>query len=167
MDPVSRDSIKVCARPFHGVSGRLGRLCKAQQSRCRRVLELRPRFSVDCLITALERFRDSEDAQSVKFTVKFLPYQLMPEASKEGQDKYEWYRKYKYGDSEEKMKMYCAFMESYGAPIGINFKFGGQTANTLDAHRVVQHFQEEKGPETADKLINCRFVCVADCKDLR
>lgn len=28
-------------------------------------------------------------------------------------------------------------------------------ANTLDAHRVIQHFQEEKGPETADKLINC------------
>jgi predicted DsbA family dithiol-disulfide isomerase len=41
----------------------------------------------------------------VNFTVKFMPYQLNPSASQEGEDKYEWYKKSKYGDSEEKMKM--------------------------------------------------------------
>ena len=83
------------------------------------------------------------------FTVKYFPYQLYPEASKEGEDKYEWYKKSKYGDSEEKMDMYTTLMTAYGVSAGINFKFGGTVANTLDAHRVIQHYQEEKGSETA------------------
>jgi predicted DsbA family dithiol-disulfide isomerase len=47
-------------------------------------------------------------------------------------------------------------MTAYGESAGIKFKFGGTMANTLDAHRVIQHFQEEKGCETADKIINCK-----------
>jgi predicted DsbA family dithiol-disulfide isomerase len=47
-------------------------------------------------------------------------------------------------------------MSAYGVSAGINFKFGGTVASTMDAHRVVQHFQEEKGPEVADKIINCK-----------
>ncbi|KAK5074815.1 hypothetical protein LTS08_005615 [Lithohypha guttulata] len=82
---------------------------------------------------------------------------LYPEASKEGQDKYEWYRKSRYGDSDEKMKMYETLMSAYGTGVGIDFKFHGVVANTLDAHRVVQYFQEEKGPEIADKLINSLY----------
>jgi predicted DsbA family dithiol-disulfide isomerase len=91
----------------------------------------------------------------VKFTVKYFPYQLYPEATKEGEDKYEWYKKSKYGDSEDKMNMYTTLMTAYGVSAGINFKFGGTVANTLDAHRVIQHYQEEKGYETADKIVNC------------
>ena len=87
--------------------------------------------------------------------MKYYPYQLYPEASKEGEDKYEWYRKSRYGDSEEKMKMYTTLMSAYGASVGVDFKFGGTVANTLDAHRVIQHFQEEKGPETASQIIDC------------
>lgn len=102
---------------------------------------------------ALNRFRASEDASKVQFTVKYQPFQLYPEATKEGEDKYEWYRKTRYGDSEEKMKMYQTLMGAYGQSVGINFKFHGTVANTLDAHRVVQHFQEEKGAKVADKLI--------------
>ena len=37
--------------------------------------------------------------------MKYFPYQLNPDAPKEGEDKYEWYKKSRYGDSEEKMKM--------------------------------------------------------------
>lgn len=51
--------------------------------------------------------------------------------------------------------MYEALMTAYGVSVGINFKFGGIMASTFDAHRVIQHFQDEKGAETADKLINC------------
>jgi len=90
-----------------------------------------------------------------------LPYQLYPEASTEGEDKYEWYRKSRYGDSEEKMKMYETLMKAYGAGVDIKFKFHGTVANTFDAHRVIQHFQEEKGPKVADKLINCRYAIVS------
>jgi hypothetical protein len=53
------------------------------------------------------------------------------------------------------MEMYRTLMTAYGVSAGINFKFGGLVANTLNAHRVIQHFQEEKGPETADKIIAC------------
>ena len=92
----------------------------------------------------------------MSFTVQYLPYQLYPEASKEGEDKYDWYKKSRYANSEEKMEMYKTLMTAYGVSAGINYKFGGTVANTLDAHRTIQHFQEEKGAETADKLINCR-----------
>lgn len=89
--------------------------------------------------------------------MRYLPFQLYPEASKEGEDKYEWYRKSRYGDSEEKMKMYETLMSAYGAGVGIKFKFHGTVANTLDSHRVIQHFQEMMGPEIADKLINSLY----------
>lgn len=113
----------------------------ANQARCSRI--------------ALRRFRETDDAQKVKFTVKYFPYQLHAEASKEGEDKYEWYKKSKYGDSEEKMRMYTTLMTAYGVSAGIEYKFGGTVANTLDAHRLIQHYQEETGPETADKIVNC------------
>lgn len=91
------------------------------------------------------------------FTVKYMPYQLYPGASQEGEDKYEWYRKSRYGDSEEKMKMYTTLMSAYGVAEGIGYKFGGTVANTLQAHRVIQHFQETKGPETADKVVDSLY----------
>lgn len=104
---------------------------------------------------ALRRFRETEDAKTTTFSVKYFPYQLYPEATKEGEDKYAWYRKSRYGDSEEKMKMYTTLMSAHGVSAGIDFKFGGTVASTIDAHRVIQHFQEEKGLEAADKIINC------------
>ena len=86
-----------------------------------------------------------------------MPFQLYPEASEEGEDKFEWYKKSRYGDSDEKMEMYKALMGSYGAAEGIDFKFGGTVANTLHAHRLIQHFQEEKGPETADRIVKSLY----------
>ena len=106
---------------------------------------------------ALKRFRASDAGKDVTFTVKYFPYQLYPEASKEGEDRYEWYKKSRYGHSADKMKMYTTLMTAYGVSAGIDFKFGGTVANTMDAHRVIQHFQEEKGPETADKIINSLY----------
>jgi predicted DsbA family dithiol-disulfide isomerase len=55
------------------------------------------------------------------------------------------------------MKMYTTLMSAYGASAGINYKFGGTVANTLQAHRMIQYFQEEKGPEVADKLVNSLY----------
>ena len=93
----------------------------------------------------------------VAFTVVYKPYQLYPDASQAGEDKYEWYKKSRYGDSEEKMHMYTTLMSAYGTTEGIQYKFGGTVANTLQAHRVIQHYQETKGPETADKVINSLY----------
>ncbi|RMZ87703.1 hypothetical protein DV736_g5067, partial [Chaetothyriales sp. CBS 134916] len=106
---------------------------------------------------ALRRFRSSGQKDAVNFTVTYFPYQLNPEATKVGEDKYEWYKKSRYGDSKEKMSMYVTLMSAYGQSAGINYKFGGTVANTIDAHRVIQHFQEKKGPEVADKIINSLY----------
>ena len=34
---------------------------------------------------------------------------------------------------------------------------GGTVANTTHAHRLIQHYQETKGPEVADKIINSLY----------
>jgi len=106
---------------------------------------------------ALRRVRATEASSKAKFTVVYYPYQLYPEATQEGESKYDWYKKSKYGDSEEKMQMYTTLMSAYGASAGISYKYGGTVANTLQAHRVIQFFQEEKGAEVADKLVNCLY----------
>jgi predicted DsbA family dithiol-disulfide isomerase len=93
----------------------------------------------------------------VTFTVTYKPYQLFPEASQEGEGKYEWYKRSKYNESEEKMQMYMAVMTAHGNTEGIEFKFGGTVANTLQAHRVIQHYQEAKGPDVADKLVSSLY----------
>ncbi|KAI4221915.1 MAG: hypothetical protein LQ349_007729 [Xanthoria aureola] len=97
-------------------------------------------------------------SKDVSFTIKFFPYQLYPEASKEGEDKYEWYKKTKYNDSQDMMDKYITLMTTYGNQAGINFDFHGQVANTLHAHRLIQHFQEHLGPDTADKLVNSLYT---------
>ena len=93
----------------------------------------------------------------VTFTTKYMPYQLYPEASEEGESKFAWYKKSRYGDSDEKMNLYMKLMGSYGAAEGIDFKFGGIVANTLQAHRLIQHYQETKGPETADNIVKSLY----------
>ena len=55
------------------------------------------------------------------------------------------------------MKKYTTLMSAYGVGAGIDFKFHGTAANTLSAHRLIQHFQEEMGPETADKIVNSLY----------
>jgi predicted DsbA family dithiol-disulfide isomerase len=51
------------------------------------------------------------------------------------------------------MTMYMKLMTAYGNSAGIDFKFNGVVANTLPAHRVIQHFQEAKGADVANKLV--------------
>ncbi|KAF2214958.1 hypothetical protein CERZMDRAFT_105342 [Cercospora zeae-maydis SCOH1-5] len=105
---------------------------------------------------ALALIREDSDSP-VNFTVKFKPYQLYPGASQEGEDKYAWYRKSRYGDSDEKMAKYMHLMSMYGNKEGIDFKFGGTVANTLPAHRLIQHFQEKGGPEMSNAIVNSLY----------
>jgi len=109
------------------------------------------------LFSALRLVRENQSNSKVTFNVRYFPYQLYPDASTAGEDKYEWYKKSRYGDSEEKMKMYVTLMTAYGDSCGIKFKFGGKVANTLPAHRIIQHFQEKQGEQTADKIINSLY----------
>lgn len=67
------------------------------------------------------------------------------------------YKTTKYSNSEEQMRKYTTLMSAYGVGVGIDFKFHGMVANTLSAHRLIQHFQEEMGPETADKIVDSLY----------
>ncbi|MCJ1374383.1 hypothetical protein MMC20_005615 [Loxospora ochrophaea] len=49
-------------------------------------------------------------------------------------------------------------MSAHGASAGIEFGFDGTIANTLHAHRLVQHFQEEKGAEVAEKIVDSLYA---------
>lgn len=72
------------------------------------------------------------------------------------------YKNSKYGGSDEQMKKYTILMAAYGVGVGIDFKFGGKVANTIDAHRLIQHYQEEMGSETADKIVKCKWLLIRD-----
>lgn len=68
------------------------------------------------------------------------------------------YKKTKYNDSEEQMKKYTTLMSAYGVGVGVDFNFHGTIANTFDAHRLIQHFQDSKGADTADRIVNCVLI---------
>lgn len=93
----------------------------------------------------------------VTFTVKYLPYQLYPNAPQEGEDKYAWYRDARFNGDEEHMRKYVVLMTAYGKAEGIAYKFGGRVGNTLQAHRVIQLVQETKGPAAAEKVVDSLY----------
>ncbi|KAL1865735.1 hypothetical protein Daus18300_007111 [Diaporthe australafricana] len=97
-----------------------------------------------------------EVSSKVSFKVQFLPYQLYPGFGP-AQDKQTWHRDSKYDGSSEKMDMYVEYMTTLGEASGIKFKFGGDIADTLQAHRVIQYFQEEMGTDTSNKLVDALY----------
>lgn len=92
----------------------------------------------------------------VNFTLKIAPYQLYPNFGPP-QDKHVWYRDAKYLGSEEKTEMFTRLMGQYGAACQIDFKFGGEIADTLQAHRVIQYFQEVDGPARGNKIVDALY----------
>ena len=49
-------------------------------------------------------------------------------------------------------------MSTYGKEAGIEFNFQGTVANTIDAHRLIQHCQETIGAEGANKVVDCKSL---------
>ena len=48
-------------------------------------------------------------------------------------------------------------MNEQAATVGKQFNYDGTMGNTFHAHRVIQYFQEEKGVETANKLVDAIY----------
>lgn len=48
-------------------------------------------------------------------------------------------------------------MASLAAPFGVQLSYDGSMGNTFEAHRVIQYFQEQKGAETADRLVDALY----------
>ena len=55
----------------------------------------------------------------------------------------QWYIEKNGGNEEQTRKMVDA-MKALGKEIGINFSYGGDVANTLDAHRLIMKIQKEQ-----------------------
>ncbi|KAK6007489.1 hypothetical protein QM012_004303 [Aureobasidium pullulans] len=107
------------------------------------------------LAKALSQVQSTEPG--VTFTIKYLPYQLYPNAPQEGEDKYAWYRDARFNGDEEHMRKYVVLMTAYGKAEGIAYKFGGRVGNTLQAHRIIQLVQEVRGPEAAEKVVDSLY----------
>ncbi|KAF6818051.1 dsba oxidoreductase [Colletotrichum plurivorum] len=114
-------------------------------------------FTLDTISKALEQVAASPAGADVSFTLVFRPYQLYPHFPSEPQDKRHWHATAKHDASEQKQSAYEEAMTALGAPVGITFSWGGTMSNTFPAHRVIQHFQELKGTETANRLVSALY----------
>jgi predicted DsbA family dithiol-disulfide isomerase len=101
--------------------------------------------------------RESSDGEEATFTLRVMPYQLYPHSGSEAEDKRAWYMREKHGGSAERQARYEMGMAAMGADVGIKFRFGGTMANTLPAHRIIQHFQEVNGPEMAVSIVDALY----------
>jgi len=107
-------------------------------------------LAFNCRTRALSSFLSSNPPTPVTFTLNLAPYQLYPDFSPAGEDKYEWCKREKYNDSEDRMQMYVKYMQELGKEDGIEFDFGGgEVANTLHAHQVLQYLQDKHSPQQA------------------
>ena len=70
------------------------------------------------------------------------------------------YKNSKYQGSEDRMKMHELVWAEKGAHEGIEYNWQGKVANTLQAHRLLQHYQEKKGPGAADKILSCMLMLI-------
>ncbi|KAH7326138.1 hypothetical protein B0I35DRAFT_405427 [Stachybotrys elegans] len=112
---------------------------------------------------AIEQVRSSPSASAIAFTLRFDPFQLQPDLP-ETTDKQEWYLENKHMGNAEAQKMYHEHMKALASSVDADLRFDGHIGNTFHAHRVIQHFQEEAGPETANRLVDVlyrRYFCEA------
>lgn len=115
------------------------------------------------LAKALSAFRSSNPDSPVTFTLLLAPYQLYPEFSKDGVDKYAWYRDEKYAGSEERMGMYVEYMTALGRDEGVEMRWkaegeeGGVIANTFEAHRILHVLQEEYSSDHALRALEALY----------
>jgi predicted DsbA family dithiol-disulfide isomerase len=90
---------------------------------------------------SLAKYRSDNPNSSVNFTVQLLPYQLYPAMAATGEPNREWQTQRKYYGDTTKFDVFELTMNEYAEPLGFKFKWDGEIANTLEAHRVIQVFQ--------------------------
>ncbi|XP_030484551.1 uncharacterized protein LOC115701006 [Cannabis sativa] len=87
------------------------------------------------------------------FEIRWHPFQLEPNAPKEGVDKREFYRE-KFGPQSDRMQ---ARMTEVYKKLGLEYNMSGLTGNTLDSHRLV-NFAGKQGSEKQHKLMEELFL---------
>ncbi|KAI5432337.1 uncharacterized protein LOC127128698 [Lathyrus oleraceus] len=87
------------------------------------------------------------------FEIKWHPYQLVPDAPKEGTDKREFYRS-KFGSRSVQME---ARMLEVFRGVGLVYSLNGLTGNTIDSHRLI-YFSGEQGLDKQHDLVEELFL---------
>ncbi|KAI9121176.1 hypothetical protein K1719_008209 [Acacia pycnantha] len=87
------------------------------------------------------------------FEIKWHPYQLDPEAPKEGVNKREYYRR-KFGSRSEQME---ARMSEVFGKVGLEYNMSGLTGNTMDSHRLI-YFAGQQGSDKQHRLVEELFL---------
>jgi predicted DsbA family dithiol-disulfide isomerase len=94
----------------------------------------------------------------MEFEVRWLPFQLTPDLSKEPSSKIERYMQ-KFGRTQEEVKMMGASMGQRFREVGLPFNFTekGLVSNTFDSHRVLTAAYKEGGSVAQDKAAEILF----------
>ncbi|KAI0244732.1 hypothetical protein L0F63_003780 [Massospora cicadina] len=109
---------------------------------------------------AIEQFKSTKP---VNFTVKWRPYQLIPNASKESIEKSISYAQ-RFG--AERAKQMISSMVQLGKGEGIAFDYRGKIGNTFDAHRLIAYAQQlNKQNELVEGLFHAYFEKTRDIAD--
>ncbi|KAL5176990.1 Receptor-like protein kinase HERK 1 [Glycine soja] len=82
------------------------------------------------------------------FEIIWHPFQLNPDAPKEGIDKREFYRS-KFGSQSERME---ARMSEVFKNVGLEYSLSGLTGNTIDSHRLI-YFARQQGLDKQHDLV--------------
>jgi predicted DsbA family dithiol-disulfide isomerase len=88
--------------------------------------------------------------RDVEFRVTWRPFFLDPTLPREGKNKLDHY-KAKFG--EQRTAQMLPAMVQNGLRDGIKFSYGGEIANTMDAHRVAEMVNRRCGPTAGDKVM--------------
>lgn len=102
------------------------------------------------LESAIKSWKASNKGGEVQVT--WHPYQLNPQASKEGVNKLEFYKE-KFG--QRAVSLMATMTETF-AQEGLQYNIDGMTGNTLDSHRLIAHAAKE-GPERQNALVEGLF----------
>lgn len=87
------------------------------------------------------------------FAITWKPYYLDPTAPKVGENKLERYRRKFSGQADALLER----MSAIGKAEGINFKWGGNTGNTRDSHRLIE-LGKQKGGNTQTRVVEELFA---------
>ncbi|KAG2483465.1 hypothetical protein HYH03_017648 [Edaphochlamys debaryana] len=87
-------------------------------------------------------------ADKADFEVRWLPFQLNPDAPREGANKLQYYYE-KFGP--DRVAQFMPRMEQVFAEIGAKYSLGGLTGNTMDGHRLLT-WSEQFGPAAQNAL---------------
>ncbi|XP_048327446.2 uncharacterized protein LOC107416679 [Ziziphus jujuba] len=88
-----------------------------------------------------------------EFEIRWHPFQLSPDAPKEGIDKREYYRK-KFGARSEQM---AAEMSTIFKSHDLDYNFSGLTGNTVDSHRLI-YLAGKQGLDKQHRVVEELFL---------